>query len=149
MQNAAVDQGTIDKLNSFLRGELSAAESYRQAIEKFGRSSKILNELEECARSHENRATLLTQEVRLLGGEPAKSSGVWGMFAKLVEGGANAIGEKAAVAALEQGEDHGRDDYRRDLDGLNVPVRHLIEARVLPEQERTHRMMSNIKKMMS
>lgn len=139
---------TVDQLNSFLRGELSAAETYRQALTKLP-SSDSRPTLEQCARSHQERADLLSLEVRRLGGEPSTDSGAWGTFAKLVTGGAQAFGEKAAIYALEEGEDHGRNDYKRDLDDLEPAARNLIVQRVLPEQERTHRAMSLLKKTLS
>lgn len=69
-------------------------------------------------------------EVIRRGGEPATSSGPWGTFAKLVEGGAAAFGDKAALRALEEGEDHGRDDYRRDLADLDASARQFVETQV-------------------
>ncbi len=148
MQTDTSHTQTVDQLNSFLRGELSAVESYRQAISKLD-SSNNRPTLEQCARSHEERADLLSLEVRRLGGEPSTDSGAWGTFAKLVTGGAQAFGEKAAIAALEEGEDHGRNDYQRDLDDLEPSARNLIVQRVLPEQQRTHRAMSVLKKSLS
>lgn len=139
---------TVDQLNSFLRGELSAAETYRQALEKLPSSSNRLL-FEQCARSHEQRVALLAREVRRLGGSPAEGSGAWGTFAKLVTGGAQAMGEKAAIMALEEGEDHGRNDYQRDLDDLDPSARSVIVQQVLPEQLRTHSAMSALKKAMS
>lgn len=139
---------TVDQLNSFLRGELSAAESYREALAKLP-SAISRSTLEDCARSHQDRANLLTSEVRRLGGQPAESSGAWGTFAKLVTTGAQAFGEKAAIAALEEGEDHGRNDYQRDINDLSAEARSFIERQVLPEQLRTHRAMSTLKKSLS
>jgi bacterioferritin (cytochrome b1) len=134
----------IDALNKFLRGELSAVETYEQAIERL-RSSTFAAELSECQRSHQERVELLRQQVLQLGGEPSKSSGVWGGFAKTVEGGAKVFGEKAAVAALEEGEDHGLRLYRNELDSLDLGTRDVVDRILLPEQERTHRTMSTIK----
>lgn len=148
MQTHSAENQTVDQLNSFLRGELSAAESYREALAKLPSSSSRTT-LEQCAQSHQERAELLTREVRRLGGEPAASSGAWGTFAKLVTSGAQAFGEKAAIAALEEGEDHGRNDYQRDLGELEPGARALIERQVLPEQLRTHRAMSTLKKSLS
>jgi uncharacterized protein (TIGR02284 family) len=148
MQTNTTYTETVDQLNSFLRGELSAAETYRQALSKLPSSDNRIT-LEQCARSHEQRAGLLSSEVRRLGGEPAESSGAWGTFAKLVTGGAQAFGEKAAIAALEEGEDHGRNDYQRDLDDLEPGARSLIVQQVLPEQQKTHRAMSVLKKSLS
>ena len=54
---------------------------------------------------------MLRDAIVACGGTPAEGSGAWGTFAKVVEGGAKVFGEKAAVAALEEGEDHGLADY--------------------------------------
>ncbi|HKP58952.1 MAG TPA: demethoxyubiquinone hydroxylase family protein [Polyangiales bacterium] len=136
---------SVDTLNSFLRGEISAVETYRQALEKITQQ-QLRTPLQECMQSHAQRVTLLTEQVRTLGGAPATSSGVWGTFAKAVEGGAKTFGDKAAIAALEEGEDHGRNDYRRDMDKLDTASRQVVQSRVVPEQERTHSTMSGLKK---
>lgn len=136
---------SVDTLNSFLRGEISAVETYRQALEKVTQQ-QLRTPLQECMQSHAQRVTLLTEQVRTLGGAPATSSGVWGAFAKAVEGGAKTFGDKAAISALEEGEDHGRNDYRRDMDKLDTASRQVVQSRVVPEQERTHSTMSGLKK---
>ncbi len=138
---------TIDKLNSFLRGELSAVETYRQALKKLANKPEA-STLNDCMRSHETRVQLLTAEIQRRGGEPAEGSGPWGAFAKLVEGGAKAFGEKAAIAALEEGEDHGRDDYRKDAAELDPDARTFVTDQLMPEQLRTHQAMSSLKKML-
>jgi demethoxyubiquinone hydroxylase (CLK1/Coq7/Cat5 family) len=139
---------TVDHLNSFLRGELAAVETYRLALNKLDRSPHRAL-LEHCERSHSARARLLEEEVRARGGEPSDGSGPWGTFAKLIEGSASLLGEKAAISALEEGEDHGRDDYRRDLKDLEPSARHRIESDVIPEQNRTHQAISSLKKSMA
>jgi uncharacterized protein (TIGR02284 family) len=136
---------TVDALNGLLRGEISAVETYRQAIEKLG-SSPTRPQLEDCRRSHERRVSKLREQVARLGGEPEKDSGAWGAFARLVEGGAKAFGEHAAIAALEEGEDHGLKLYRNDLDKLDPASRQLVETDLLPAQEQTHQFMSSLKK---
>jgi uncharacterized protein (TIGR02284 family) len=148
LESKPTQEKTIDQLNSFLRGELSAVETYDQALAKL-QDFPQRSTLQECERSHAERARLLAEEVRRLGGEPSDSAGVWGAFAKAVEGTAAALGTKAAIAALEEGEDHGRDDYKRDLDKLELSARTVIESRILPEQLRTHRAMSDLKKTLS
>jgi uncharacterized protein (TIGR02284 family) len=135
----------IDKLNSFLRGELSAVETYDQAIQKLANETAVVASLQQSRTSHLRRAEMLRGEIRRMGGEPADSSGMWGGFAKLVEGGAKMFGKKAAVAALEEGEDHGRDDYIRDLDDLSPQVRAFVQAQLVPEQQRTHDVLSQLK----
>jgi hypothetical protein len=136
---------TIDTLNSFLRGEISAVETYRQAIEKL-RDQPEASTLDDCMRSHDRRVSLLTAEILRRGGEPAEGSGAWGAFAKVIEGGAKAFGARAAIAALEEGEDHGRDDYKRDLAKLEPDARSFVQLQLVPEQLRTHQMMSSLKK---
>ena len=139
---------TVDKLNSFLRGEISAVETYRQALEKLNDKAEAPT-LNDCMRSHEGRVQLLRQEIRRRGAEPAEGSGPWGAFAKLVEGGAKVFGEKAAIAAVEEGDDHGRDDYQRDVTELDAEARSFVEQSIVPEQVRTHRAMSQLKKRLS
>ena len=146
LQNSG--NSSVDQLNSFLRGEISAVETYRKALGALT-SSTHTAQLAECKQSHEQRVAILTEQIRRLGGTPADSSGVWGTFAKLVEGGATALGEKSAIAALEEGEDHGNKDYQTDLPKLAGEVRTVVETRVLPLQHRTHAVISALKKTLS
>jgi hypothetical protein len=136
---------TVTVLNSFLRGEISAVETYRQAIDKL-RDKPEASTLAECLRSHEQRVSLLKSEIRTRGGDPAEGSGAWGAFAKLAEGGAKLFGAKAAIAALEEGEDHGRDDYKRDISKLEPGARDFVQQQLISEQLRTHQAMSMLKK---
>lgn len=139
---------TIKHLNSFLRGELAAAETYRLALDKLDHSEHRPT-LVQCSRSHEERARLLTEAILGRGGEPAESSGAWGSLVRMIERSAASISESAAVAVLEEGEDHGRDDYLRDLDGLEPNARQLIEFAILPEQRRTHDTIKAVKRSLS
>jgi uncharacterized protein (TIGR02284 family) len=140
-------ESTIDQLNSFLRGEISAVETYRQAMDKV-KDVRAMTTLEECQNSHARRVASLRDFITKLGGTPATDSGAWGGFAKLVEGGAAAFGDQAAIAALEEGEDHGLRDYRDDLDELDAEARRLVEQELLPAQQRTHGALSTLKKAM-
>ena len=135
---------TVETLNGFLRGEISAVETYRQAIAKLG-DSAARDELQICQLSHEHRVQQLRDQVRTLGGTPAEGSGAWGGFVRLVEGGAKVFGEKAAISALEQGEDHGLELYRKGIDKLDVVARGFVERSVIPAQEETHRTVSALK----
>jgi hypothetical protein len=140
---------SIEQLNSFLRGEISAVETYRMALEKLDRGSPARSELEACMRSHEERVTLLQNQILRLGGTPATSSGPWGVLAKIIEGGARVLGDKVAIAALEEGEDHGLQDYRDDVDKLDPELKTLVRSRLLPQQENTHSRMSSLKRRLS
>jgi demethoxyubiquinone hydroxylase (CLK1/Coq7/Cat5 family) len=139
-----VDQD-VDKLDSFLRGEMSAVETYDQALEKLGDDPTYAAPLRAARESHRKRVELLRDELLRRGAMPSEGSGIWGGFAKLVEGGAKLFGAKSAIAALEEGEDHGRDDYRRELEELTPEARSFVEHRLLPEQLKTHDAISSLK----
>jgi len=64
----------IDQLNSFLRGEISAVETYRQALDKVN-DTQARMQLEQCHVSHQQRVDLLRMRIVELGGEPAEGSG--------------------------------------------------------------------------
>jgi len=141
---AQKENKTVGQLNHFLRGELSAVETYKQAIAKLTDYAK-LQKLEQCLLSHEERVSSLRRKIQQLGGNPEEGSGLWGSFAMLVEGGAKLFGENAAINALESGEDHGLADYR-DLKEADATVRQLVSAELLPAQMETHAAMSRLKK---
>ena len=136
----------VDTLNMLLRGEISAAETYRMACEKMT-NSQHLRILQDNLASHEQRAQRLRECVRRNGGTPAEGSGAWGAFARLWHGGANVLGEGPAIAALEEGEDQGLRDYRNQKKLQDLPPDELqvVHDELLPEQERTHRALSELK----
>jgi hypothetical protein len=135
----------IEVLNGLLRGEISAVETYDQALQELYDDTAVSGELSACRSSHQRRVELLRSEVVNRGGEPALGSGAWGSFAKLVEGGARPFRKKAAISALEEGEDYGLRQYRDDLKDLDSSARSLLEGHLLSEQQRTHRAMSTLK----
>lgn len=139
------NQSDVDQLNSFLRGELAAVETYDQALNRID-DLQVTQPLREVRASHGRRADLLRQRIMGLGGEPSTGSGVWGSFAKLVEGSASVFGVASAIAALEEGEDHGRDDYRADLHGLSNETQTFVTRSIVPEQLRTHEVVSSLKR---
>jgi uncharacterized protein (TIGR02284 family) len=134
----------IQQLNSFLRGEISAVETYRQAISKIA-DIAARTQLEQCENSHQRRIDMLRTRIVQLGGQPEKSSGAWGAFAKAAEGGATLFGEKAAIDVLEEGEDYGLKDYQSHLADLDVDSRVFVEQELLPAQQQTHRVLSGLK----
>lgn len=138
-------QSSVEQLNSFLRGELSAVETYQLALDKVDEISTLRDELLINLKSHQDRVMMLQEAIIACGGEPATSSGPWGVFAKAVEGGAKILGKKAAIYALEEGEDHGLKDYRGDIKDLDPESRDLVQNQLLPEQKQTHDRLSAIK----
>jgi uncharacterized protein (TIGR02284 family) len=129
----------IRQLNSFLRGEISAAETYRMAIEKAGDSETnaanmgLLREIQE---EHGRAAQAIRDRIRELGGEPSDSSGAWGAWAKLTQGTANLFGDTASLKALKEGEEHGLKDYEEGLDDIDTTSGELVQNQLIPAQQR-------------
>jgi demethoxyubiquinone hydroxylase (CLK1/Coq7/Cat5 family) len=142
---ATPNQDVLGKLNSFLRGEISAVETYKQAIDKI-KDPAVRSQLQTCEQDHEKRIALLRERITSLGGKPDQGSGAYGVWAKLLQGGGNLLGEKTALSALEEGEDHGLNDYRKDLDALDGDTRSWVESNILPKAEQTHGTLSTLKR---
>lgn len=115
----------IDDLNSCLRGELAACETYRQALDKsrseFGTDPKF-QQLEKMLRDHEQASTLLQSLVRQKGGTPDTDSGAWGTWANTVMGTSRLLGDRAALKALKEGEESGIKQYRALIDDKDSPA---------------------------
>ena len=143
MTTAIDNQRNIEYLNSFLRGEIAAWETYRRA-ERVIQSDDHRAVLRQCAKSHQKRIEILQHEVERRDGVAVHGSGLWGFFANTVESAASGIGEKAALSVLEEGETHGSNAYERDLSKLDPAALQLVESEILPEQTRTKAKLSEL-----
>jgi uncharacterized protein (TIGR02284 family) len=127
----------VRQLNSLLRGEISAAETYRMAIDKVADTSNasagLLREIQE---EHGRAAQGIRDRIRELGGEPSDSSGAWGAWAKTVQGTANLLGDNAALKSLKEGEEHGLKDYQEAVDDVDPTSAQLIQNQLIPAQQR-------------
>src|SRR5205814_4311563 len=129
----------VRQLNSFLRGEISAAETYRMAIDKAGDSDKnaanigLLREIQE---EHGRAAQAVRDRIRELGGEPSDSSGAWGAWAKFTQGTANLCGDSSSLKSLKEGEEHGLKDYQEGVDDIDMTSAQLVENQLIPAQQR-------------
>ena len=129
----------VRQLNSFLRGEISAAETYRMAIDKAGDSAKNatnLGLLREMQEEHGRAAQAIRDRIRELGGEPSDSSGAWGAWAKFTQGSANLFGDAAALKSLKEGEEHGLKDYEEGIDDIDATSAELVQNQLIPAQQR-------------
>lgn len=124
-------------LNSLLRGEMSAIETYRQAIEKLDNEVGA-EDLHWLRTQHRDAADALWHHVEQHGGKPSEDSGPWGAFAKAVEGTAKLFGNAAALKALKEGEEHGLKDYEEALRDKNLPADCQALLRGLLERQRAH-----------
>jgi uncharacterized protein (TIGR02284 family) len=136
--DSAADTGEgVRQLNSLLRGEISAAETYRMAIDKVADTSApnagLLREIQE---EHGRAAQGIRDRIRELGGEPSDSSGAWGAWAKTVQGTMNLFGDASALKSLKEGEEHGLKDYQEALDDVDPASAQLIQNQLIPAQQR-------------
>lgn len=135
---SSTNDKVITNLNSLLRGEISAVETYDQAIRHLKNES--VDDLIANRSCHSKRVDSLKSNIREHGGTPDATSGMWGSLAKVVEKGAALISAKSVIAALEEGEDRGLAQYRKpgDLDASSIQ---LIQTVLLPRQLETHERM--------
>jgi len=133
----ATDKG-VDCLNSLLRGELAATETYQQALTKVDKEPGVAD-LRRIHAEHRDAANELRKHIHEHGGKPVQGSGAWGTWAKAVEGVAKLFGNTAALKALKEGEEHGVKDYEKALKDEDLPedCKTLIQTRFL-SQTRAH-----------
>lgn len=123
----------IKVCNSLLRGELSAVETYAQAIDKHG-SGSATKELRRIRSEHSLSANRLSANVRNMGGQPDTDSGAWGIFASAIQCAANLFGPDSAIDSLRRGEEAGRSDYQDALldDDVLAECKLMIREELLP-----------------
>ena len=123
----------IDVCNSLLRGELSAVETYDQALEKFTGSPEH-SVLQSIRADHEQSVNAIRKHIMDMGARASEDSGIWGSFAKAVEGSAKLFGQSAALSALIAGEKSGVRDYESALGDEEVmaEIKAEIRANLLP-----------------
>jgi Domain of unknown function (DUF2383) len=123
----------VDTLNSLLRGEVAAVETYDQVIGKFDGQPQAI-ELHRIRDEHNEAAAVLRERVRHFGGDPAESSGAWGKFTAAITGTAKILGPVSALGALKQGEDYGIGQYETALTDpeIDTDCKDLIRYRLLP-----------------
>lgn len=131
---------TVSDLNSLLRGEISAAETYKMAIDKVADERTYntqVQQLREIQREHGVTAQRLRERIESLGGPADDDSGAWGAWAQTVQGTANLFGDTAALKALKEGEEHGLKSYERKLQGGSLdPQSEAIVRQLIPQQQR-------------
>lgn len=129
----------LKTINKLLKDELSATETYQQALDQLREDVGLAESvhLMPIFEDHKDAVSRLQAYIRQLGGTPSEDSGAWGTWAEIVQGGANMLGKEAALKALQQGEINGEEDYQEALEDtkLSSDVRALIETKLLPAQQ--------------
>ena len=92
MTTTTTPSQSVSQLNSLLRGELSAIETYQTAILKTRKEhASEATQLRGISQIHRRHADALRAAIRNQGGEPEETSGLWGTYAKTIEGVAVAL----------------------------------------------------------
>jgi len=130
-----------DELNKLLRGELSAIETYQQALEKERadfEQETAFQQLSSIIRDHQQAAVQLRTEIQRVGGTPVDDPGAWGTWSKIVMATAKLFGDKAALKALKEGEESGLKDCEDMLQGGTVPSEVQLLIANLAAQQQAH-----------
>ena len=85
MHTTTASKEAVSLLKKLHRGEISAVETYQQALDKVEKEP-FHAQLKQIHDEHRTTANELRQHIRDLGVEPDQGSEVWGTFAKAVEG---------------------------------------------------------------
>lgn len=135
-QQTQSNSTAIELLNSLLRGEISAAETYKQALDT-AKDQSVAAQLRRIQQQHGNAVYRLTAHIRRLDGEPSTDSGIWGIWAKAVQGTAKLLGTTSAIQALQTGEGHGLDQYHSALNSGALPsdVESEVQKELIPQQQ--------------
>lgn len=121
-------------LEDILQGEISAVETYDQVLDKLEDDPRAID-LQAFRSDHQAAIAKLKQEARIRLEEVPKSSGAWGTWAKLATGTAKIFGDKSALKALKEGEEHGLKQYESALnEDIDIALKNLIRNELLPNQ---------------
>lgn len=130
--NRTESESIIRILNSLLRSEISATESYAQAIPRFESDVEVLREI---AREHGQAVSDLRAAIQHVGGVPEETSGSWPVFpSRPVNGPAQVFGQAVALKALKDVEERGLVDYTNAIKRLNSAMTGWISEKVIPAQ---------------
>lgn len=125
----------VKNLSALVRGEMAAVETYKQALDKITGPETVGSELRAIESDHEEALTVLQEHMAEMHAEAPVDSGLWGEWSKAVEGTAAVFGEKAAIKALKEGEEHGVSSYEKALrdQELDDEIRQIIRSQLLPK----------------
>jgi demethoxyubiquinone hydroxylase (CLK1/Coq7/Cat5 family) len=126
---------TRELLASLLRGELAAIETYEHGLRKIDGPGDAVQQVRGIHREHIGAAEALRRHLLQHTSDVPSGSGAWGAFAMAVGGTAGLLGNKAALKALQEGEEHGVRLYEKALDqkSLSPELRTLLAQDLLPK----------------
>ncbi len=136
------NRAAVEVLNTLLRDELAAVETYDEALR--GCASSGEDALSRCRRSHETRVAILHEKILALGGRPTTGIGIAEPWRARLELGRGAFSDDVAMRALERGEDSVLHDYRAGMATAPPEVRSFIQRALMPEERFTHRTLNDL-----
>lgn len=121
-------------LNSLLKKELSAIESYEDALSRFA-GETLVDDLVLIRNEHFSAVETLREHVINLGGDPCMRSSPWGSFALEISSTSSLLQPEATLAALRRGEENGLTNSEEVAahDELPEEDRKLISSQLLPQ----------------
>jgi bacterioferritin (cytochrome b1) len=150
--NGSGSEEFVSELNSILRGEIAAAETYAMAIEKMieeGREPAHIALMRALRQEHVQAAQSIRGRIAAIGGIADENSGAWGAWAKFAIGTAQIFGDSAVVRTLKDGEAHGLKDLEEAAKSVDTESAAMIETELAPAQLRHIRQLEEIINLMS
>lgn len=134
--NSATKNMEPTQLDDLIRGEMTAVKTYDTALEKV-KDEKEAAKLKKIREDHVNAVSKLKTFANKDVKEDTTSAGPWGAFATAYTSGAKLFGNEAALKALQQGEEHGINEYKEALedDKIKPELKQMIKTQFLPKQE--------------
>jgi hypothetical protein len=144
-KNGMGREEVVQQFNLLLRGEISATEIYRMAIDKLmkdGQDPSRVATLREIQREHIRAAQVFRKRISELGGLSEESSGNWGI--KVAMGAAQLFGDNATLHALRDSEEHGLKEMQASLEHLDADSAELVERAMMPGQAKHIRRITSL-----
>lgn len=126
----------MKQVDELIRGEISAIESIDAVLNKL-KSTDEKQKLMSIRNDHQKAVSRLRQFSSAEAQSKTNTSGPWGAFTQAFAGGASFFGDKAALAALKVGEQHGINEYQEALNSSDVSaeVKSIIQSELMPQQQ--------------
>lgn len=127
----------VEQMAQILRGEVSAMEAYTQVMQKVKNGAES-HRLEEFLNDHRKAVTYWKSQVEKMNVDIPFSSGPWGDVVEAFVGSAKILGNRIALKALQEGEEHGLEEYKDALENPDLSIEHKknIKEIFIPNQER-------------
>jgi hypothetical protein len=119
-------------LNHLLQGEVSAVETYTQAMNRFD-DLEVIGELQMVRDEHSRVVRALRDQIVEFGATPTPGTGDWSTFSLAGLDAVDEIGPATVLAVLCQGEEHAIREYEAALErsDLHPESQCLIRSKLL------------------